>query len=115
MTISPLPQDHNRRTSPRVAIRRPATVTIGKLRKDVQTWDLARDGMCLIAARPIAPGTRCRIAFELPVGGELFAIDTTAKIVYSSYSAAGEFRIGAVFLGLDDVAAAAIGAFTANS
>jgi hypothetical protein len=115
MTISPLPQHRNRRASPRVAIRRPATVTIGELRKDVQTWDLARDGMCLIAARPIAPGTRCRVAFELPVGGELFAIDTTAKIVYSSYSAAGEFRIGAVFLGLDDAAATAIGAFTASS
>lgn len=98
-----------------MAIRRPATVTIGDVRKDVQTWDLAREGMCLIASRPIAPGTRCRIAFELPVGGALVAIDATAKIVYSSYSAAGEFRIGAVFLGLDDGAATAIGTFTASS
>ena len=115
MTALPLPQDRNRRASPRVAIRRPATVTIGDVRKDVQTWDLAREGMCLIASRPITPGTRCRIAFELPVGGALVAIDATAKIVYSSYSAAGEFRIGAVFLGLDDAAATAIGAFTASS
>jgi hypothetical protein len=115
MTALPLPQDRNRRASPRVAIRRPATVTIGDVRKDVQTWDLACEGMCLIAPRPITPGTRCRIAFELPVGGALVAIDATAKIVYSSYSAAGEFRIGAVFLGLDDAAATAIGAFTASS
>ena len=115
MSVLPLPQDRNRRASPRVAIRLPATVTIGDVGKDVQTWDLARDGMCLIAPRPITPGTRCRIAFELPVGGALVAIAATAKIVYSSYSAAGEFRIGAVFLGLDDAAATAIGAFTANS
>ena len=98
-----------------MAIRRPATVTIGDVRKDVQTWDIAREGMCLIASRPITPGTRCRIAFELPVGGALVAMDATAKIVYSSYSAAGEFRIGAVFLGLDDAAATAIGTFTASS
>ena len=115
MTISPLPRNLNRRASPRVAIRRPATVMIGDVRKDVQTWDLAREGMCLIAQRPIAPGTRCRIAFDLPVNGEVVAVDTAAKIVYSSYSAAGEFRIGAVFLGLDDDVATAIGTLTANS
>ena len=115
MTISPLPQDRNRRASPRVAIRRPATVAIGDVRKDVQTWDVGREGMCLVASRPITPGTRCTIAFELPVGGELVAVSATAKIVYSSYSAAGEFRIGAVFLGLDEAAATAIGTFTANS
>jgi len=115
MTVSPLPQDHNRRSSPRKAIRRPATVAIGDVRKDVQTWDLGREGMCLIAQRPITPGTRCRIAFDLPVGSEIVAISATAKIVYSSYSAAGEFRIGAVFLDLDDAAASAIGAFAASS
>jgi hypothetical protein len=115
MSVSPLPQDRNRRATPRKAIRRPATVTIGDVRKDVQTWDLGRDGMCLIAQRPITPGTRCRIAFELPLGGEPLAVDATAKIVYSSYSAAGEFRIGAVFLDLDGAAANAIGAFAALS
>ena len=96
-----------------MAIRRPATVTIGDVRKDVQTWDLAREGMCLVAPRPIAPGTRCRIAFELPVGGALVAIDATAKIVYSSYSAAGEFKIGAFFTDLDEATALALGAFAA--
>jgi len=115
MTVSPLPQDHNRRSSPRKAIRRPATVAIGDVRKDVQTWDLGREGMCLIAQRPITPGTRCRIAFDLPVGNDAVAISATAKIVYSSYSAAGEFRIGAVFLDLDDATATASGAFAASS
>lgn len=115
MTISPLPQDRNRRTSPRMAIRRPAAVAIGDTRKDVQTWDIGRDGMCLLAPRPITPGTRCRISFELPLGSELVAVSATAKIVYSSYSAAGEFRIGAVFLDLDGAAATAIGEFVAGT
>ena len=115
MTVSPLPQDRNRRTSPRTALRAPATVTIGDVRRDVQTWDLARDGMCLIAARPIAPGTRCRIEFALPLGSDTVAVSATAKVVYSSYSAAGEFRIGAVFLALEEAAATAIGAFVASS
>src|SRR4051812_48984458 len=115
MPLSPLPQDHNRRASPRKAIRRAATVAFGDLRKDVQIWDLGRDGMCLVAQRPIAPGTRCRILFDLPLGAGLVAVSATAKIVYSSYSAAGEFKIGAVFLDLDAAAANAIGAFTALS
>ena len=115
MTLSPLPQDRNRRISPRTAIRLPATVAIGDARKDVQTWDIGRDGMCLLASRPIAPGTRCTISFALPLGSALVAVRATAKIVYSSYSAAGEFRIGAVFLDLDATAATAIGEFVAGS
>jgi hypothetical protein len=115
MTISPLPQDHNRRASPRKVIRRAATVVVGDARKEVQTWDLGRDGMSLLAQRPIAPGTRCRIVFDVPIGGELFAVSAAAKVVYSSYSAAGEFKIGAVFLDLDDAAATALGRFTAAS
>ena len=115
MTVSPLPNERNRRASPRIAFRTPATVTVGDVRRDVQTWDVARDGMCLIAPRPIAPGTRCRIDFALPLGSQTVAVSASAKVVYSSYSAAGEFRIGAVFLALDDAAWTAIGAFAASS
>jgi len=82
MSISPLPQDRNRRASPRKVVRRAATVVIGDLSKEVQTWDLGRDGMCLLAPRPIAPGTRCKVAFDIPLGGELLAVNATLKIVY---------------------------------
>jgi PilZ domain. len=115
MPISPLPQDRNRRASPRKVVRRAATVVIGDVSKDVQTWDLGRDGMCLLAARPIAPGTRCKVAFDIPLGGELVAVSATLKIVYSSYSAAGEFKIGAVFLDLDEAVATTLGRFAAGS
>lgn len=115
MTISPLPQDRNRRASPRRVIRRAATVVIGDVSKDVQTWDLGRDGMCLLAARPIAPGTRCKVSFDIPLGGELVAVRATVKVVYSSYSAAGEFKIGAVFLDLDEAVATTLGRFAASA
>ena len=115
MTISPLPQDRNRRASPRKVIRRAANVVIGDVSKEVQTWDLGRDGMCLLAARPIAPGTRCKVAFDIPLDGELIAVRATLKVVYSSYSAAGEFKIGAVFLDLDEAVATTLGKFAASS
>jgi hypothetical protein len=111
----PSPPNRNRRASPRKAIRRSARVLVGDVARDVQTWDLGRDGMCLISTRPIAPGTRCRIVFELPLGGESVAVSAAARVVYSSYSAAGEFKIGALFLDLDDDAAAALGTFAAGA
>ena len=96
-------------------IRRAATIVVGDSAKEVQTWDLGRDGMCLLSARPIAPGTRCRISFEIPLDGGAFAVRATAKVVYSSYSTAGEFKIGAVFLDLADDAATVLGNFAASA
>lgn len=116
MTSSqPLTQAKNRRAAPRKAVRQPATVAYGDASRTVQTWDLGRDGMCLVSARPIAPGTRCTITFELPLGGERIGIVAAAKIVYSSYSAAGEFKIGAFFTDLDEGMALALGKFVAGS
>jgi len=109
----PLIQAKNRRAAPRKAIRQPATVSYGDVSRAVQTWDLGRDGMCLLSARPIAPGTRCTITFELPVGAERIGVMAAAKIVYSSYSAAGEFKIGAFFTDLDEGTALALAEFAA--
>jgi len=111
----PLTQARNRRAAPRKAIRQPATVAHGDASRSVQTWDLGRDGMCLLSARPIAPGTRCTITFELPLGAERIGVVAAAKIVYSSYSAAGEFKIGAFFTDLDEGTALALGRFVAGA
>ena len=113
MSSQPLIQAKNRRAAPRKAIRQPATIVSGDTARTVQTWDLGRDGMCLLSTRPIAPGTRCTITFELPVGAERIGIVATAKIVYSSYSAAGEFKIGAFFTDLDEGTALALAEFAA--
>lgn len=107
--------DRNRRAAPRRALRGAASVEYGEVSKAVQTWDLGRDGMCLLAPRPIAPGTRCKIAFELPGGQTPLRVTATAKVVYSSYSAPGEFKIGAVFTALDDDAALVLERFAASS
>lgn len=115
MSSQPLIQARNRRSAPRKAIRQPATVAYGDSSRAVQTWDLGRDGMCMVTARPIAPGTRCTITFELPVGAERIGVIAAAKIVYSSYSAAGEFKIGAFFTDLDDDTALALGKFAAGA
>lgn len=115
MSTEPLPQARNRRATPRKAIRQTATVVYGDVSRTVQTWDLGRDGMCLLAARPIAPGTRCTIAFELALGGERIGVSAAAKVVYSSYSAAGEFKIGAVFTDLDESTALSLGRFASGA
>jgi hypothetical protein len=115
MSIQPLPQARNRRAAPRKAIRQDATVVYGDASRVVQTWDLGRDGMCLLAPRPIAPGTRCTISFDVPLGAERVGITAAAKVVYSSYSAAGEFKIGAVFTDLDEGTALALGKFVADA
>ena len=111
----PLIQAQNRRAAPRKAIRQPATIVYGDASRTVQTWDLGRDGLCLVSARPIAPGTRCTITFELPVGAERIGVVALAKVVYSSYSAAGEFKIGAFFIDLDEGTALALAKFAAGA
>jgi hypothetical protein len=110
-----LPEARNRRAAPRKAIRQDATVVYGDASRTVQTWDLGRDGMCLLAPRPIAPGTRCTITFEVPLGVERIGVTAAAKVVYSSYSAAGEFKIGAVFTDLDEGTALALGNFVTGA
>src|SRR3954470_5903546 len=100
MTVSPLASQRNRRTSPRKMIRGDATVVCGDVSRTIQTWDLGKDGMCLVAARPIAPGTRCKITFDVPFPNAPTTVTVAAKVVYSSYSAPGEFKIGALFTDL---------------
>ena len=111
----PLTQAKNRRSAPRKAVRQPATIVYGEASRTVQTWDLGRDGMCLLSPRPIAPGTRCKVTFDVPVGAELISVTAALKVVYSSYSAAGEFKIGAFFTDLDEGTALALGKFVAGS
>jgi hypothetical protein len=111
MSILPQRPDPNRRAAPRKALRQPATVVHGDVSKEVRTWDLGRDGLCLLSPRPIAPGTRCKVSFDVPMGGELIRVTAAAKVVYSSYSAAGEFKIGAVFTDLGDDVALVLGKF----
>ena len=112
MSILPQPRERNRRIALRKALRETATVVYGGSSKAVRTWDVGIDGMCLLSPRPIAPGMRCQIAFDLTHGdGVPVHVAVSARIVHSSYSAAGEFKIGAVFTDLDDEVAKVLGKF----
>jgi hypothetical protein len=115
MSTSPLPQERNRRSSPRKVLRQMATVVHGDASKPAQTWDIGCDGMSLLAPRPIAPGTRCKVTFVVPFGDGPVEVTVSVKVVYSSYSANGEFKIGAVFTDLDAAAGAVLGRFAADS
>ena len=101
--MAALPQESNRRSTPRKVIRERASIVVGEVTTPVQTWDIGRDGI------------RCRVSFELPLADGPVSVTAVAKVVYSSYSAAGEFKIGALFIGLDDEVALLLCRFAADS
>ena len=113
MSTQPLSPEGNRRVVPRKALRQTATLVLGDATREVQTWDLGRDGMCLLSPRPIAPGTRCKVTFDVPLATGPMSLTAGLKVVYSSYSASGEFKIGAVFTDLDEGVADVLGKFAA--
>jgi hypothetical protein len=96
------PVPNNRRVGRRTGLRRPCELHLPdqSVRKAI-TSDIGVDGMSFVCAKPIPPGTRCRISFELPLGERGVPIQAAMKTVYSSYCGADGFRIGAVFTELD--------------
>lgn len=99
----------------RIGLRGAAQVVLlpGNARRDVQMNDLSSDGLSVMASRPISPGTRCTVSFDVPSAGHASPVhvDAPAKAVYSSYTGPDGFRIGMVFTGLDAATRAAIDDF----
>ena len=85
-------RDPNRRAFPRTVIRQPATLAHGGASVAVQTFDIGEAGMSLVAPRPIGPGTRCTVAFDVPLRDGPVAVTAMLKVVYSSYEAPGQFN-----------------------
>jgi hypothetical protein len=93
----------NRRMHPRKVLRRPCTVVLaGQPPRDVSTWDLGLDGMCLLTPRPIPPGTRCEVSFEVPVGDHSTSVKAPVKVLYCSFSGPDGFKVGTAFGDLDE-------------
>jgi hypothetical protein len=113
MSSQPVSPEGNRRVVPRKALRQTARLVVGDATREVRTWDLGRDGMCLLSPRPIAPGTRCNVTFDVPLAAGPMSLTAGLKVVYSSYSASGEFKIGAVFTDLDEGVALILARFAA--
>lgn len=101
-----------RRSTVRTALRCAATLLLpGDLRREVHTCDVSRDGLSLLTARPVAPGTRCQVQFELPLADRTPLLALAAKAVYSSYTGPEGFRVGLLFAGVDADAERAIDEF----
>jgi len=105
-------RDPNRRAFARTVIRQPATVIYGDTRVPVQTLDVGEGGMSFVAGRPIGPGTRCTVTFDVPLSDGPVQISASLKVVYSSYLAAAQFKIGTVFTELSDEAAGVLARYT---
>lgn len=107
----------NRRTGRRRGVRQPATLTLlpGNVSRSVMLWDLGLDGLSVLSSRPVPPGSRCELQFDLAVGGQTTPVTATGKTVYSSYVGAEGFRVGLIFTQLSDEAAGLIERFTGDA
>ena len=103
---------NNRRIHPRKVLRAPAKVTLpGQPPRESRTWDVGVDGMSLMSSKPIPPGTRCEVSFELPVGGEVRPVTAAVKVLYCSFSGPDGFKVGTAFGDLDDDSRDAVNGF----
>lgn len=106
------PNITNRRAGPRKILRSAATLVLpGGLEREVKTWDLGVDGLCILSSKPISPGSRCKVTFDVPLSGRTSTVTVPIKVVYSSFSGPEGFKVGTVFSDLDDDSAGAITEF----
>jgi hypothetical protein len=103
----------NRRIHPRKVLRTTATVVVpGQPPREGRTWDLGLDGMSLMSAKPIPPGTRCEVTFELPLAAGASRVAVPVKVLYCSFCGDEGFKVGAAFGDLDDDSRNAVNEFT---
>ncbi len=102
----------NRRMHPRKVLRSPATIVLpGQPPRDGTTWDVGLDGMSVMSPRPIAPGTRCEVHFDVPAGDHAEHVSAPVKVLYCSYCGPDSFRVGTAFGDLDEDALDAVKSF----
>jgi hypothetical protein len=108
MTLGP-----NRRIYRRKVLRAAVTVVLpGQPPRVGQSWDLGVDGMSLMLAKPLAPGTRCELSFDLPAPDGAGRVTARAKVLYCSFCGAQGFKVGTIFGALDEASHGAVQAFS---
>lgn len=113
MTTPQSQTEQNRRSSRRRGLRCALAIFLADREpQKAMTTDVGSEGLSFYFPKPIAPGTRCRISFELPLAALNVPIAAPIKTVYSSYCGAEGFRIGAVFTDLDPQCNSALLEFT---
>ena len=115
MPIDQTVQAPNRRSNRRKGLRCVASLTLpDQSAQRATTMDVGMEGLSVLYARPVAPGTRCHVSFELPLGSRDVSVSAQIKTTYSSYCGAEGFRIGASFITLDPDSTAALAEFMAS-
>jgi uncharacterized protein (TIGR02266 family) len=76
------PDDHNRRTSPRVVVGMPVAYRVSNTIAAALTLNLSRGGMAIRTTSPLAQDAKARLRFRLPGSPKDIAID--AKVCWSS-------------------------------
>ena len=107
-----VPGSPNRRAGRRRALRGAAVVRLaGDVPKEAIAYDLGEDGLSLVCARPISPGTMGEVSLDVPLAGETFPLTVRVRFVYSSYLGVQGFKVGAAFTHVDEAAARAVREF----
>jgi hypothetical protein len=104
---------HSRRAHVRKQLRGAATLAMVGNTRDARMWDLGVEGAAVTTVRPVAPGTRCKLSFAIPLAGSFVDVTVDAKTVYCSYiGGADGFRVGMMFGPLDTGTAEALARFS---
>jgi hypothetical protein len=104
----------NRRIHPRKILRGPAVILLpGQPPRDGRTWDVGLDGMSVLSPKPIPPGTRCEVSFDLvTLAGRTAHVTAPVKVLYCSYCGADGFKVGTAFGDLDAETRGVVNEFT---
>jgi hypothetical protein len=101
------------RSSRRCGLRQPCKVTMLRdgSSRTCELRDLSGDGLSFMSFRPVSPGTRLRVEFELALDGQALPVQVAGRASYSSFQGSEGFRIGVRFAGADEASRRAILAF----
>jgi c-di-GMP-binding flagellar brake protein YcgR len=96
----------DRRISPRKVVSLRARVVLpDNTTLDGQAVDLSRTGIGLSSPRMLQPGQECKLLVDLSACGEEIELNIGGRVCYCREQAAGKYRAGLHFVGLDAYAA----------
>jgi hypothetical protein len=78
---------------------------------EMQTINVARDGMAITSQEPVLEGAHYQVLFDVTVGGVAYAVTAGAKVVFCVYAGQSEFKSGLRFIELDANSTAAIAGY----
>jgi hypothetical protein len=101
------------RSGRRVGLRHPCKLIMLRDRstRTCELHDLSIDGLSFTSIRPVAPGTRLQVEFDLTLDEQPCTVRVVGRSSYSSFQGSEGFRIGVRFLEVDEASRQAIREF----